>query len=193
MFFPEDMNFEYFFFSTYPGYFLQVLPIALIAAFLDWKRHKKTAMPNSKRFWGAVFVCYVTGLLCLVLALDMVGDLWFILLYRDLSCISTRFFVLDFDFELHFLARMTSENLFNLLMFLPFGVLYPLSRQKTAWGKTLLAGLVLVAGIELFQPIFGRAFDVNDVVLNMLGVGLSTTLFFLFLSLATRAKRKETA
>ena len=30
MHFPEDMNFQYFFFDTYIGYFLQALPIALI-------------------------------------------------------------------------------------------------------------------------------------------------------------------
>ena len=30
MYFPEDMNFQYFFFDTYIGYFLQALPIALI-------------------------------------------------------------------------------------------------------------------------------------------------------------------
>ena len=31
MYFPSDMNFQYFFFDTYPGYFLQALPVALIA------------------------------------------------------------------------------------------------------------------------------------------------------------------
>lgn len=31
MYFPEDMNFQYFFFDTYIGYFLQALPIALVA------------------------------------------------------------------------------------------------------------------------------------------------------------------
>ncbi len=31
MYFPEGMTFQYFFFDTYPGYFLQALPIALAA------------------------------------------------------------------------------------------------------------------------------------------------------------------
>ena len=34
MYFPSDMNFQYFFFSTYPGFFLQALPIALIAGII---------------------------------------------------------------------------------------------------------------------------------------------------------------
>ena len=31
MYFPENMNFQYFFFATYIGYFLEALPFALIA------------------------------------------------------------------------------------------------------------------------------------------------------------------
>ena len=31
MYFPESMNFQYFFFDTYIGYFLEALPFALIA------------------------------------------------------------------------------------------------------------------------------------------------------------------
>ena len=34
MYFPQDMNFQYFFFSTYPGYFLQALPFALTAGII---------------------------------------------------------------------------------------------------------------------------------------------------------------
>lgn len=34
MYFPSDMNFQYFFFDTYIGYFLQALPISLIVSVL---------------------------------------------------------------------------------------------------------------------------------------------------------------
>ena len=34
MYFPSNMTFQYFFFDTYPGYFLQALPIALIAGII---------------------------------------------------------------------------------------------------------------------------------------------------------------
>ena len=30
MYFPQDMNFQYFFFSTYPGYFLQAFPLLIV-------------------------------------------------------------------------------------------------------------------------------------------------------------------
>ncbi len=45
MYFPSDMNFQYFFFSTYPGFFLQVLPIALLTTMVTApKTRAKTAL-----------------------------------------------------------------------------------------------------------------------------------------------------
>ena len=190
MYSPDNMTFVYFFFTTYPGYFLEVLPIALAVAFLYWKKHRETAQSKRELLWSTVFVCYLTGLLCLTLALDLIGDLWFILLYWDFTCINTRLFSFVFDFELHLLDFLNSENIFNLLMYLPFGVLYPLFRRKDGWGRTLLAGFLLVVGIELLQPVFGRAFDINDVVLDTLGTSLSATLFFLCRAIFKRTGRR---
>ena len=31
MYFPDNMTWQYFFLDTYPGYFLQLLPLALLA------------------------------------------------------------------------------------------------------------------------------------------------------------------
>lgn len=45
--------------------------------------------------------------------------------------------------------------------------------------KTMLVGFLCVIGIEVLQPVFGRAFDVNDICLDMIGVTVSSLLFFL--------------
>ena len=77
------MNFQYFFFATYPGYFLQILPFALLAGivYLIIQHHKRNAMPLSKkRIFGALFVCYMTGLVGLALALGVIGHVWYQLL-----------------------------------------------------------------------------------------------------------------
>ena len=63
-------------------------------------------------------------------------------------------------------------------MFLPFGILYPLFRQDSTWKRTLLAGFVTTLGIELLQPVFGRSFDINDVILNSVGIVISTIVFY---------------
>ena len=43
--------------------------------------------------------------------------------------------------------------------------------------------------IELLQPIVGRSFDVDDILMNLLGTILSAALFFLLRALFCRRKR----
>lgn len=65
------------------------------------------------------------------------------------------------------------ENLFgNILIFVPYGVLYPLAFPKKRDFLLFLPTVFLfVTGIELFQlfSAFG-AFDVDDILLNCTGV-----------------------
>ena len=182
MYFPDDMTFQYFFFSTYPGYFMQALPFAIIAGalFLIIKHHKNPAVPIGKYIWGTIFVCYMTGLVCLVLALDLIGHMWYYLLYGpgDEGYV-IRMFAWDCNFVPDFFTHINSEMIANVLAFLPFGILYPLSKQEVTWKKTTLVGFLWIVGIEVLQPVFGRAFDVNDICLNMIGLMISSLLFFM--------------
>lgn len=182
MHFPDDMTFQYLFFDTYPGYFLQVLPIALMAgiAYLIIKQCKDISMPTQKKIFGALFVCYIAGLICLVLAIDIIGSVWYRLLYHlEDDGLVIRMFAWDCNFVPDFFTHINSEMIANILVYLPFGILYPLSKQEITWGKTMLVGFLCIVGIEVLQPVFGRAFDVNDICLNMIGVTISSLLFFM--------------
>ena len=81
-----------------------------------------------------------------------------------------------FDLVPDFFNYISGETVGNFLMFLPFGILYPLSQKEPTWKKCVIGGLVAVAVIEILQPIFGRAFDMNDIILNSLGIVVSTTI-----------------
>lgn len=67
------------------------------------------------------------------------------------------------------------ENLAgNILAFVPFGVLFPLTWEKRkGFVDVLAASMVFVIGIEVFQlfSAFG-AFDVDDIILNCFGAVL---------------------
>lgn len=67
------------------------------------------------------------------------------------------------------------ENLLgNVLVFVPFGFLFPLTaREGEKFHVMLLNAFVFVLGIEVFQlfSAFG-AFDVDDILLNCLGAAL---------------------
>ena len=82
-----------------------------------------------------------------------------------------------FDLVPDFFNHISSETIGNFLMFLPFGILYPLSQKDLTWKHCVIKGLVAVTVIEVLQPVFGRAFDMNDIILNSLGIVVSTTTF----------------
>lgn len=83
---------------------------------------------------------------------------------------------IDYSYKLN-----SVENLLgNVLVFVPFGFLFPMVSSDTAvleQGKhfwvMLLNAFVFVLGIEVFQlfSAFG-AFDVDDILLNCLGASL---------------------
>ena len=58
----------------------------------------------------------------------------------------------------------------NVVMFLPFGFLVPLLWRRTGWGSALLLGVCITFFVESCQLLVGRAFDVDDLMLNALGV-----------------------
>lgn len=178
MYFPDDMTFQYFFFSTYIGYFLQALPIALAAgAVYGFVRYRKDKVTHvGRKAFSCMFVCYLTGLICLVIGLDLMGIFYHNLFYPFDSGRVIRWFGGEFDLVPDFFHHISGEVIGNFLMFLPFGILFPLSQENPTWKKTVAAGFLTVVVIEVLQPVFGRAFDSNDIILNTLGIVLSATI-----------------
>lgn len=187
MYFPSDMNFQYFFFDTYPGFFLQALPAALLAGMISviWQR-KRRAVSAGKAILPSLFVAYLTGLLCITLFSYLLGDFYFLLFYRHMPGGASHWFCFEYDFVPDFFKNFGIENLGNILIFLPFGLLYPFFNRRATWKRTVLAGGFTSLSIELLQPVFGRSFDVNDLILNGFGVLLSAGLFWGLKSLLRR-------
>ena len=127
--------------------------------------------------FSCAFICYITGLVCLVVGLDLMHIFWYNLLYPMNSGITIIWFGGTFDLVPDFFNYISGETIGNFLMFLPFGILYPLSQKEPVWKKCVIRGLIAVAAIEISQPIFGRAFDMNDIILNSLGIVVSTSIF----------------
>lgn len=173
------MNFQYFFFSTYIGYFLQALPIALITSvtyyLIKFRNDSKT--PLNKKIFSSIFICYITGLICLTIGLDLINIIWYKLIYHMDPGTNINWLNGDFSFNLNFISNLTKENIGNFLMFLPFGILYSLSQKEFNSKSTIIKGIKLVLIIEVLEPLFGRAFDINDIVLNTLGIIISTLIY----------------
>lgn len=170
------MSFQYFFFDTYYGYFLQALPITLLVEiiyyFIKFKNDKKTK--TSKKILSCMFVTYIVGLVCLTVGLDTMNIIWYKLIYNMDPGTKINWYKGDFNLGISFIKNLTKENIMNIIMLLPFGILYPLSQKETDFKDIIIKGFILVITIELLEPIFGRAFDINDIILNTIGVLLSS-------------------
>jgi len=67
----------------------------------------------------------------------------------------------------------------NIVAFVPVGVLALLAirrGRRLAWLIALASGTVLSAALEVAQYTVGRSADIDDVILNTVGVGLGVTL-----------------
>ena len=183
-----------FFFYTTPGYWLQTLPFAAAAGFVYWllKYRKDKTTPFNKKLWSVLFVCYLADVVCMVFFFSSIRYFWgFLFLnYKPDNIINVLFCKRTANFIPDFYKHFDTESLLNVVLFLPFGVLYPLARNVRSWKKTVLAGLICTVCIEALQPAVGRAFDINDMILNAIGVLVSSTMFFLIAGIARKSKRQ---
>ena len=79
-----------------------------------------------------------------------------------------------------------AQALANIMLFIPLGILLPLAFYKIKWStpKILIVSILFTLIIEFLQMSGGRCFDVDDIIMNILGgmlgyVILGITCFFL--------------
>lgn len=74
--------------------------------------------------------------------------------------------------------RSLAQVVGNALLFVPFGILVPLSFPRLSIVTAVLAAAAASAAVELFQltHLAGRMFDIDDVMLNVAGALLGGLL-----------------
>lgn len=83
----------------------------------------------------------------------------------------------------------TRQILLNVIMTLPFGFLFPLTKNKrSTLLKTVLYTFLLSLSIEVLQPLISgfRTSDITDIITNVLGGIIGYILYFIFKPLTTR-------
>ena len=178
--------------EMYLMYFFNVLPLSLIVGtvygIIKYRNDKNT--PVSRKILSILFVCYITALIQLVLFLDIVRDMnYWLIHHMDSGRIESYFhFSGSYNFNINFWNHIDGEKIGNIIIFLPFGILYPLCNEKISYKKTLLIGFLMTALIEILQPFIDRSFDLNDIILNTIGVFISATVFFVIKKLILNGK-----
>lgn len=79
----------------------------------------------------------------------------------------------------------------NVVMTVPFGFLYPMTRNPAAgFGRTALSCFLMSLGIELLQPLLsGRSGDITDIITNVAGGMAGYALYVVFRPVTSRILR----
>ena len=81
------------------------------------------------------------------------------------------------------------DNIINIIVFLPVGILTSIIAKRLVVVKSLLVGMFLSETIECCQLIFKRGcFDVDDMVNNVSGALIGAFIYLIFINIRKFAK-----
>lgn len=178
------------FFRRGANVLVQMLPgmavaLVLFLLLLPWRKtnlRKKGLVSGRAREIGlALFWVYCGGLAALLLMPDWY-DFELILFHTPVQAPFFRIGSVSLD-----LFQSWEDPLVflgNLLVLIPFGLFAALLWRGSTWRRALVLGLVVSLFVECWQLLVGRAFDIDDLLLNtigaMLGYGLWRLLRLIF-------------
>ena len=167
--------------------FIQVIPITLLVGlfyimFRFLKLKKNNSDINSKKeILYLIFVCYIVGLFNLVL---VPINFWNIIWHNIFYNFNENPFAGIFDFSYNFIPTIykiiignyalgdwvKTMIVGNLLMFIPMGILLSLCFKNINKNNMFKYALLIPLAIEVIQLVVGRSFDIDDLVMNFLGI-----------------------
>lgn len=179
------------------NHFIQVIPITLLVGLLYiifrfLKLKKSNGDINYKKeSLYLIFVCYIVGLFNLVL---VPRNFWDIIWYNIFYNFNENPFAGIFDFSYNFIPTIykiiigeyTLDNwgkamiVGNFLIFIPMGIMLPLVFKNINKKNIFVIAILITLLIEILQPIVGRSFDIDDIIMNFIGsiIGyLAVTIF----------------
>lgn len=177
--------------------FLEVLPVTLLTGLiytlykLNKYKKKQEKFPVKKEIIRILFAVYLAGLISLTLTPNnFFTYFWFHIKNGYCSETLAPLFSGGFNFIPSAFKLLTGEFTFggwvkamlsfNLLMFIPYGVFVYLISGRLQVNNIVFISVVIPIFIEIFQPVIGRSFDIDDFILNSLGILCGYYVTFLF-------------
>ena len=71
----------------------------------------------------------------------------------------------------------------NMLMFIPMGIMLPLVFKNINKKNIFVIAILITLSIEILQPIVGRSFDIDDIIMNFIGSIIGYLAFTIFIKL----------
>lgn len=169
------------------GYFLQALPIACIAGVvylvLRLRQAKKSGVQINwpTELLRLIFVCYLAGLVSLII---LPANFWLYvydgLVFGWWDELGPVFQIGDVDLVPLVIGWLSGELslgswakkmlIGNIAMFIPMGFLLPIVTKVRGRKSLLRASFMIPLACEVLQLIFGRSFDIDDLICNFVGI-----------------------
>lgn len=167
--------------------FIQVIPITLLVGllyiifrFLKLKKNNSD-INYKKEILYLIFICYIVGLFNLVL---VPRNFWNTIWYNIFYSFNENPFEGIFDFSYNFIPTIykiiigeyalgswvKTMIIGNLLMFIPMGILLSLCLENVNKKNIFKYAVLIPLAIEVLQLVVGRSFDIDDLVMNFLGI-----------------------
>lgn len=149
-----------------------------------------------------LFVCYLTGLVSLVV---LPANFW-LCIYDGVffgwwDGLRERFHIGDVNLvpsvikclagELSLGSWVKTMLVYNILMFVPFGFFLPLTTRIKSFRKMIWVAVLTPVCVEVLQFVFGRSFDVDDLICNFIGILAGAALAFAILKIPALSVRKH--
>ena len=139
--------------------------IVLFIIYVFWFYKKWKSKGKYTLFINTIFYIYFVGVLYFTL-MPIITSLPFIFNhgYKSMNMIL-------FDDFINKRGDYLLQIILNIILFVPFGVLYPLmKRKKNMFLRTMFCSFVFSLSIEVLQPLINsRSSDITDLITNVFG------------------------
>lgn len=185
------------------GYFFQAVPITCIVGIIYViicvviVKRNKLKIEWMKEIMKLLFTCYLTGLISLVILpanfwLDFFDGVFLGWWDEMLPIFSFGGFNLvpslikALSGELTIGSWVKTMLIGNIAMFLPLGFFLPFVTERVNRKSIFVVSIAVPFIVELLQMIFGRSFDVDDLICNFIGIVAG---FFIGFAIKTSSRR----
>ena len=185
------------------GYFFQAVPITCIVGIIYViicvviVKRNKLKIEWLKEIMKLLFTCYLTGLISLVILpanfwLDFFDGVFLGWWDEMLPIFSFGGFNLvpslikALSGELTIGSWVKTMLIGNIAMFLPLGFFLPFVTERVNRKNIFVVSIAVPFIVEPLQMIFGRSFDVDDLICNFIGIVAG---FFIGFAIKTSSRR----
>ena len=169
------------------GYFFQAVPVTCITGIIYVIIRSSTVKRNnlkvewSKEAMKLLFICYLTGLISLVvlpvdfwlrfydgLFFGWWNELFPIFSFGVFNLVPSVIKVLSGELVIG--SWVKTMLIGNIAMFVPLGFFLPFVSERVNRKNIFVIAVVVPIVVEILQLILGRSFDVDDLICNFIGI-----------------------